>query len=73
MFFYLRSVGTFLVNLIALALNLDEQFFEKMGAFDDLEAFLRLLHYPGIIAFYLNITDAIIFTNGMCSITHIIH
>ncbi|XP_022158474.1 2-oxoglutarate-dependent dioxygenase tropC-like isoform X2 [Momordica charantia] len=34
-------------SLIALALNLDETFFEKIGAFNNPSRFLRLLHYPG--------------------------
>ncbi|XVF52575.1 hypothetical protein PTKIN_Ptkin05aG0029300 [Pterospermum kingtungense] len=41
------SAATELVSLIALALNLDEDFFKKLGAFDEPVAFLRLLHYPG--------------------------
>lgn len=43
----LLSVGKVLVNLLALALHLDDQFFEKVGALDDPMPFLRLLHYPG--------------------------
>ena len=34
------------MSLIALALNLDEGFFEKIGALHEPMAFLRLLHYP---------------------------
>ena len=34
------------MSLIALALNLDEGFFEKIGALREPMAFLRLLHYP---------------------------
>ncbi|GAV77999.1 2OG-FeII_Oxy domain-containing protein/DIOX_N domain-containing protein [Cephalotus follicularis] len=41
------SAGKRLLSLIALALNLDEDFFEKVGAFNVPAAFLRLLHYPG--------------------------
>lgn len=40
-------VGRQVISLIALALNLDENFFEKIGALDNPSAFLRLLHYPG--------------------------
>ncbi|TXG51180.1 hypothetical protein EZV62_023704 [Acer yangbiense] len=41
------SAGRQLIHLIALALNLDEDFFEKVGALDAPMPFLRLLHYPG--------------------------
>ncbi|XP_024026899.1 2-oxoglutarate-Fe(II) type oxidoreductase [Morus notabilis] len=47
---YYRKVlcaGKRLLRLIALALNLDEDFFEKVGGLDKPAAFLRLLHYPG--------------------------
>nr|XP_017221588.1 PREDICTED: uncharacterized protein LOC108198342 [Daucus carota subsp. sativus] len=39
-----RAAGRMLISLIALALNLEEDFFEKDGPMDP---FLRLLHYPG--------------------------
>ncbi|KAK0587871.1 hypothetical protein LWI29_030258 [Acer saccharum] len=42
------SAGRQLIHLIALALNLDEDFFEKVGALDAPMPFLRLLHYPGL-------------------------
>ncbi|XP_068467852.1 2-oxoglutarate-Fe(II) type oxidoreductase hxnY-like [Phaseolus vulgaris] len=41
------GVGKKVLSLIALSLNLDEDFFEKVGAIDKPAAFLRLLHYPG--------------------------
>ncbi|CAN1195506.1 2-oxoglutarate-Fe(II) type oxidoreductase hxnY [Linum perenne] len=41
------SAGIRLISLIALALNLDENHFEKIGALSEPEGFLRLLHYPG--------------------------
>lgn len=41
------DAGLRLVPLIALALNLDEQFFVGVGALDKPNGFLRLLHYPG--------------------------
>ncbi|XVF51787.1 hypothetical protein PTKIN_Ptkin04bG0212700 [Pterospermum kingtungense] len=41
------SAGTKLISLIALALKLDEDFFEKVGALNEPSAFLRMLHYPG--------------------------
>ncbi|KAJ6824713.1 2-oxoglutarate-Fe(II) type oxidoreductase [Iris pallida] len=41
------AVGIRLISLIALALNLDSQFFERIGALYPPMAFLRLLHYPG--------------------------
>ncbi|GMJ11002.1 hypothetical protein like AT4G16770 [Hibiscus trionum] len=39
--------GVKLISLIALALNLDEDFFQKSGALSEPMAFLRLIHYPG--------------------------
>ncbi|KAJ8645444.1 hypothetical protein MRB53_007192 [Persea americana] len=39
----LVTLGRNLISLIALALNLDEDFFEKVGA---CRVFMRLLHYP---------------------------
>ncbi|XP_059657603.1 2-oxoglutarate-Fe(II) type oxidoreductase hxnY-like [Cornus florida] len=47
----LLAAGQSLVSLLALALNLDEDFFEKLGAFNPPSAFLRLLHYPGELGF----------------------
>ncbi|KAI3693542.1 hypothetical protein L1987_76486 [Smallanthus sonchifolius] len=41
------SVGKRLSSLIAMALNLEDDFFEKIGALDKPFGFLRLLHYPG--------------------------
>ncbi|GAY43585.1 hypothetical protein CUMW_075620 [Citrus unshiu] len=41
------SAGRRLIHLIALALNLNGDFFQKVGALDAPMAFLRLLHYPG--------------------------
>ncbi|CAN8324843.1 unnamed protein product [Cochlearia groenlandica] len=41
------SVGRKLQSLIALALDLDEDFFEKVGALTDPAAVVRLLRYPG--------------------------
>ncbi|OMO52562.1 Isopenicillin N synthase [Corchorus olitorius] len=43
----LLSAGIKLLSLIALALNLDEDFFQKVGALDEPMPFTRLLHYPG--------------------------
>ncbi|KAJ8624776.1 hypothetical protein MRB53_033306 [Persea americana] len=42
----LVTLGRNLISLIALALNLDEDFFEKVGAMHAPMAFMRLLHYP---------------------------
>ena len=39
-----------LISLVAMALNLDEDFFQKLGALNEPLAFMRLLHYPGIVA-----------------------
>ncbi|XP_043718470.1 2-oxoglutarate-Fe(II) type oxidoreductase hxnY-like isoform X1 [Telopea speciosissima] len=44
------NAGKSLVSLIALALNLEENFFEKLGALDAPMPFVRLLHYPGELA-----------------------
>ncbi|KAJ0104759.1 hypothetical protein Patl1_18440 [Pistacia atlantica] len=43
----IRYAGSRLIRLLALALKLDEDFFEKVGASDIPTAFLRLIHYPG--------------------------
>ncbi|XP_027913125.1 2-oxoglutarate-Fe(II) type oxidoreductase hxnY-like isoform X2 [Vigna unguiculata] len=43
----LFEAGKKLFSLIALSLNLDQHFFEKIGAIDKPSAFLRLLRYPG--------------------------
>ncbi|KAK9095250.1 hypothetical protein Scep_026719 [Stephania cephalantha] len=40
------SAGKRLLSLVALALDLEEDFFEKVGAYPPM-GFLRLLHYPG--------------------------
>ncbi|XP_022753995.1 2-oxoglutarate-Fe(II) type oxidoreductase-like [Durio zibethinus] len=40
------SAGTKLISLIALALNLDEDFFQKLGAFNEHLSFMGLFHYP---------------------------
>ncbi|XWS38614.1 hypothetical protein CRYUN_Cryun19dG0145800 [Craigia yunnanensis] len=41
------SAGTKLISLIALALYLDEDFFQKLGALNEPLAFMGLFHYPG--------------------------
>ncbi|KAL6985955.1 hypothetical protein U1Q18_019329 [Sarracenia purpurea var. burkii] len=46
------TAGKRLISLIALALNLDEDFFEKVGAFNPPTPFIRLLHYPGELGSY---------------------
>jgi len=43
-----RAVGKNLLSLIAMSLNLDEYYFEKIGALNKPVAVLRLLHYPGL-------------------------
>uniref|UniRef100_A0A1D1YTT3 Putative iron/ascorbate oxidoreductase DDB_G0283291 n=1 Tax=Anthurium amnicola TaxID=1678845 RepID=A0A1D1YTT3_9ARAE len=48
------TVGKKLISLIALALDLDEGFFEKVGALQSPMAFLRLLHYPGQLPVSVN-------------------
>ncbi|CDP10000.1 unnamed protein product [Coffea canephora] len=40
------NAGKRLISLVALALNLDEDFFTKVGALDPPNGYLRLLHYP---------------------------
>ncbi|KAL2903010.1 2-oxoglutarate-Fe(II) type oxidoreductase [Bienertia sinuspersici] len=42
-----RSAGKSLLSLLALSLNLEDGFFENIGALDPPMPFLRLLHYPG--------------------------
>uniref|UniRef100_A0A803PMM0 Fe2OG dioxygenase domain-containing protein n=1 Tax=Cannabis sativa TaxID=3483 RepID=A0A803PMM0_CANSA len=42
-----RCAGNKLLRLIALALKLEETFFERMGGLDKPTAYLRLLRYPG--------------------------
>ncbi|CAO2819500.1 unnamed protein product [Amaranthus hypochondriacus] len=39
--------GKSLLSLLALALMLDEKYFETVGALEQPMAFLRLIHYPG--------------------------
>jgi len=48
-----RSAGKELLSLIAMSLNLDENYFEKISALNKPEAFLRLLRYPGLLVFIL--------------------
>ncbi|KAL6641337.1 hypothetical protein ACP70R_019518 [Stipagrostis hirtigluma subsp. patula] len=36
-----------ILSLIALSLDLDAEFFQKIGAFDNPSSVIRLLHYPG--------------------------
>ncbi|KAL6905216.1 hypothetical protein ACP4OV_002817 [Aristida adscensionis] len=36
-----------ILSLIALSLDLDAEFFQKIGAFDNPSSVVRLLHYPG--------------------------
>ena len=45
-----RAAGKKLLSLIALSLNLDDDFFEKIGALNKPATILRLLHYPGLLA-----------------------
>ncbi|KAI3889897.1 hypothetical protein MKX03_017820 [Papaver bracteatum] len=47
--YYEKLISTVkrLITLIALALNLDENFFEDIGALHNPMGFVRLLHYPG--------------------------
>ncbi|TKY55476.1 1-aminocyclopropane-1-carboxylate oxidase [Spatholobus suberectus] len=47
LFWKLLAAGKQLLSLIAMSLNLDEDYFEKIGAVNKPAAFLRLLHYPG--------------------------
>ncbi|XP_050227006.1 2-oxoglutarate-Fe(II) type oxidoreductase hxnY-like isoform X2 [Mercurialis annua] len=43
----LLSVGKRIISLIALSLKLEEDYFEKIGVFDEPEGYIRLLRYPG--------------------------
>ncbi|XP_050227012.1 2-oxoglutarate-Fe(II) type oxidoreductase hxnY-like [Mercurialis annua] len=45
----LLSTGKIILSFMALALNLDKDYFEKIGALDQPHAFLRLLHYPDVV------------------------
>ncbi|XP_028772916.1 2-oxoglutarate-Fe(II) type oxidoreductase hxnY [Neltuma alba] len=47
LYWKLLVAGRELLSLMAQSLNLDEDFFEKIGALSKPAAFLRLLHYPG--------------------------
>ncbi|KAE8699263.1 1-aminocyclopropane-1-carboxylate oxidase-like isoform X2 [Hibiscus syriacus] len=46
------SVVTKLLSLIALSLKQEEDFFEKVGALNEPLAFIRLLHYPGMLELF---------------------
>lgn len=37
-----------MLRLVALALNLEENYFEQVGAYNDQAAVVRLLRYPGL-------------------------
>jgi len=56
-----RDVGKKLFGLVALALNLEENYFEQVGAFNDQAAVVRLLRYsgllPNLVAFWGLIRD----------------
>lgn len=47
--FHTRDTGARILSLIALGLDLDADFFHKIGALNCPSTFLRLLHYPGYI------------------------
>ncbi|KAL2962378.1 hypothetical protein AAZX31_17G139600 [Glycine max] len=47
LYWKLMAAGKNLLSLIAMPLNLEEDYFEKKGALNKAAAFLRLLHYPG--------------------------
>ncbi|KAG9148936.1 hypothetical protein Leryth_027172 [Lithospermum erythrorhizon] len=42
----MQDAGTRLASLISLALELNEDYFEKLGALSPPNGFIRLLHYP---------------------------
>lgn len=46
-FAMLRNLGKRVLSLIAQALNVNEDFFEEVGAFNPPGALLRPMHYPG--------------------------
>ncbi|CAM0956408.1 unnamed protein product [Alopecurus aequalis] len=48
------AAGKRILSLIALSLDLDAEFFQKIGAFDHPSAAIRLLHYPGEVNEYDN-------------------
>ena len=64
-----RCAGKRLLRLIALALNVDENFFERVGGLDEPTAHLRLLHYPGSVSL-LCYPDPVCFCHINCSKTN---
>lgn len=55
------NAGKKLAPMIALALNLDEDFFDKAGALNPAEGFLRLLHYPAVHVGPLGTSDRLVY------------
>ena len=49
----LRKAGKSLLSLIALALNLDENYFENVGVLDKPMTFLRIIHYRGTVKLHM--------------------
>ncbi|KAL2348177.1 hypothetical protein Fmac_002177 [Flemingia macrophylla] len=54
----LFGAGKKLLSLIALSLNVEEDFFEKIGAVDKPSAVLRLLRYPGELGAHEEVCSA---------------
>ncbi|TMW95359.1 hypothetical protein EJD97_009010, partial [Solanum chilense] len=53
------NLGKRVLSLIALALNVNEDFFEKVGAFNPPGALLRPMHYPDYGMITILITDGV--------------
>ncbi|XP_021856201.2 2-oxoglutarate-Fe(II) type oxidoreductase hxnY isoform X2 [Spinacia oleracea] len=50
----IMKAGKRLYSLLAVALNLSENYFEDIGALDPPMPFIRLLRYPGDLSYYTN-------------------
>ncbi|XP_021757826.1 2-oxoglutarate-Fe(II) type oxidoreductase-like [Chenopodium quinoa] len=57
------TAGKRLYSLLALALNLSENYFEDIGALDPPMPFIRLLRYPGDLSYY---TDEVLGASAHC-------
>lgn len=50
-------MGRKLLGLVALALDLDEDFFIKIGALNDPAAVVRLIRYPGMSVHQISVNS----------------
>ncbi|KAL5183886.1 2-oxoglutarate-Fe(II) type oxidoreductase hxnY [Glycine soja] len=67
LYWKLMAAGKNLLSLIAMPLNLEEDYFEKIGALNKAAAFLRLLHYPDYGMITLLITEGVPGLQGLNS------